>query len=82
MIAETHPDAPQIVPLMMTIGDLAETLQVSEKTIRRLNIEGRVPQPTKIGNQLRWPRQMIVDWVAAGSPRRDEWKWRPRLNGS
>jgi excisionase family DNA binding protein len=66
-----------VLPLMMTVEELAHELQVSDKTVRRLDKQRRIPQPNRIGNQLRWPRQMIVDWLAAGSPTRDEWRWRP-----
>jgi excisionase family DNA binding protein len=68
--------------MTMTVEDLARELQVSVKTVRRHDIEGKLPEPLRIGRQLRWPRQMIADWLAAGSPDRLQWKWRPRRTGS
>lgn len=80
--AQPDADPPPIIPLMMTVADLAAELQVCEKTIRRFDIEGRIPEPNRVGRLLRWPRQMIIDWIAAGSPKRGQWHWRPRRTGA
>lgn len=69
-------------PMTLTVTDLARELQVSEKTVRRLDTEGKIPEPNRIGRQLRWPRQEILDWLAAGTPVRRVWKWRPRRPGA
>jgi len=65
-------------PLMMTVQELARELQLSVKTVRRHEKEGKIPEPARLGQQIRWPRQMILDWIAADCPSRDEWKWKGR----
>jgi len=61
---------------MMTADELARELQVSLRTLRSWDSEGRIPEPTKIGRVVRWPRDTIVEWIAAGSPRRRDWEGR------
>jgi len=62
--------------MMMTADELARELQVSLRTLRSWNEEGRIPEPAKIGRAVRWPRETIVAWIAAGSPRRRDWEGR------
>lgn len=57
-------------PLTFTVQELAKQLQVSERTIRRLNTNGELPRPIRIGQQLRWCRTTVLEWIASGrSPR-------------
>ena len=53
---------------------LAELLGLSVRTIRRLDACGKVPQPVKIGGAVRWRREEIDAWLAAGCPDRDKWE--------
>jgi predicted DNA-binding transcriptional regulator AlpA len=59
--------------LVLTIADLSELLRTSERTLHRLNSGGRIPQPFRLGGQLRWRQEEIVAWVAAGMPDRRAW---------
>lgn len=52
-------------------AQLAERLGVNTRTVRRLVLAGRVPEPLKIGRAVRWPRKAIERWIDAGCPRRD-----------
>jgi excisionase family DNA binding protein len=61
-------------PLMISADDLARELGISTRTVRRLDLEGKLPGPVRIGRAVRWPRQTIVEWIAAGAPPRREWE--------
>ena len=71
-VANTH-EAPA---LLLTADDLARELRVSLRTLRTMDAGGRLPRPIRPGGgrSLRWRRSEIVEWIAAGAPRRDEWE--------
>lgn len=69
-------------PLTLSPADLARELGVSTRTIRRLDLEGRLPAPLHIGRAVRWRRDDIVRWIAAGAPRRDEWEANAQERGA
>jgi excisionase family DNA binding protein len=54
---------------MMTVEDLAEALNCSTRTVYRLADSGRMPRPVKLGALVRWPRQVVQQWIADGCPR-------------
>lgn len=58
-------------PYTMTDAEIARELRLSAKTIRRMHVDGKLPQPVTVGTRsLRWVRQTIVEWLAAGCPNR------------
>ena len=70
--ADTPPAAP---PLLMTPTDLADELQVSERSIRRLHERGKIgPATLQIGRAVRYRREEVARWIAAGAPDRDTWR--------
>lgn len=65
--------------LLLTKADLARELRVSAKTIDRIDQAGKLPRPLRVGSRAkRWPRDVIVAWIAAGAPCRRDWE---RLHG-
>jgi excisionase family DNA binding protein len=57
-------------PDVLTIEQLAELLQVDEKTVRSLATKGELPG-RKVGRQWRFSRQAVLDWLATpGQSRR------------
>ncbi|GEM_PF-969863 len=61
-------------PPSLTLGmaELARELKTSTRTIQRMNADGKLPSPVRIGSRsLRWIRQTLVEWLAAGCPHRD-----------
>jgi excisionase family DNA binding protein len=57
-------------PDVLTIEQLAELLQVDEKTIRSLATKGELPG-RKVGRHWRFSRQAVLDWLATpGQSRR------------
>jgi predicted DNA-binding transcriptional regulator AlpA len=62
--------------LVYTALGLAEVLDTSIRSIHRLNSSGKIPRPTRLGGQLRWNRDEIAAWIAAGMPDRQAWERR------
>ena len=50
-------------PDVLTLGQLADLLQVDEKTARSLAAKGELPG-RKIGRDWRFSRQAVLDWLA------------------
>ena len=62
-------------PLLMTAGDLAESMQIGERTLWRMDAAGEIPRPAKLPGRLkRWRRDEIIEWLEADCPARREWE--------
>ncbi|MBX3412820.1 MAG: helix-turn-helix domain-containing protein [Pirellulales bacterium] len=55
-------------PLLLTAEEFAEMMQISTRTLWRLRSAGLVPAPVRIGGTVRWNRETVIDWIAAGCP--------------
>lgn len=53
---------------LLDVGAVAELLDCSTRHVYRLADSGRMPAPVKLGTLVRWPRQAIEEWIAAGCP--------------
>ena len=63
-------------------SDLAQRLGVSLRHIRRMDAMGKLPQPVRIGNSVRWVLSEIQEWLASGCPDRRLWQAkRGKTNG-
>ncbi|MCH8854107.1 MAG: helix-turn-helix domain-containing protein [Planctomycetes bacterium] len=60
--------------LLLSAKSLARELDVSERTIRKLNSAGKIPKPLKLQGSVRWSYDELRAWIAAGSPARDVWE--------
>ena len=56
-------------PDVLTLAQLAELLQVDEKTVRALATAGDLPG-RKIGRHWRFSRQAVLDWLATPERKR------------
>ena len=56
-------------PDVLTVEQLAEMLQVDEKTVRSLAAKGDVPG-RKVGRHWRFSRQAVLDWLASPERRK------------
>lgn len=63
----------QIEPLMVSARDAARLLGVSQETFERRVRMGEIPGATWGGRHRRWAVCDLRAWVAAGSPRADDW---------
>ena len=53
-----------MIPLAMSVKDVADALAVSERTVWRLAAVGEIPQPMSIGRLKRWRRSTLEAWLA------------------
>jgi len=60
--------------LLLSAAQLAKELSISTRTISRLASSGKLPKPIAIGRSVRWRRDDIVSWLAAGAPDRKKWE--------
>ena len=77
------PDGPQVQtqPIstadepnrLISVGQVAELLQCSNRTVYRFADSDHMPRPRKLGHLARWPWSEIQEWIADGCP-----KCRPR----
>lgn len=68
---------PEAAPALMTSAELAGELQISERTVRRLEITGKIgPRPIHIGRAVRYRREEVTKWLEAGCPDRENWAGR------
>lgn len=59
------------LPFTMTDAEIGRELRLSAKSIRRMHDAAKLPRPVMVGaRSLRWVRQTIVEWLAAGCPDR------------
>ena len=58
----------QPVTLLINAEQVANILNISERTLWRLVSGGKVPQPVRIGRSARWRVQDIYDWIESGCP--------------
>jgi prophage regulatory protein len=60
--------------LVVDAIELARLLDMSVRTIRRLDCSGKLPRPVRIGGAVRWLVADIEAWLAAGCPDRQRWE--------
>jgi len=54
---------------LLTFGTLAQRLECSERTLREMVKDGRVPPPMRISpGMLRWDDEVITVWIKDGCP--------------
>jgi len=56
--------------------EVARLLSLSERTVRRLDQEGKLPRPVRIGGSVRWRLEEIQAWLHSGCPERGRWETR------
>ena len=63
----------RVTAVLLNSPEVADLLNISEQHLFRLNAEKKIPAPIKLGKSVRWSRQELLDWIAAGAPSRTEW---------
>jgi prophage regulatory protein len=61
-------------PELVDAAGVAAMLGIGDRTVRRLDVEGRLPMPVKIGGSVRWRLSELRDWIDAGCPPRQKWE--------
>lgn len=64
----------ELEPELIDVGKMAYILGIGERTVRRLDTEGRLPIPVKLGGSIRWRLNEVRQWVRAGCPGRQKWE--------
>ncbi len=53
---------------LLEIDEVADLLKCSDRHIRRLCTNGRMPAPIRVGALVRWRRDDILGWIEQGCP--------------
>ena len=56
---------------LITANQLADLLNLSERTLYRLKSTGAIPKPISLGGSVRWSLTEIRIWIEQGCPRTD-----------
>ncbi len=63
---QPHSSTPSIACELITAVQLAELLNVSERTLYRLKSSRRLPRSISLGGSVRWRLSDIRKWIADG----------------
>ena len=61
-------------PVLLSANNVAQMLQVSTRTLWRLLAAGKLINPVKLGRSVRWRKDELMQWIAAGCPPRSQRK--------
>lgn len=50
---------------LLTLRQLAEVLQISQRNARALAAKGALPRPIRVGRLVRWRREAVERWLSA-----------------
>ncbi|MHC4698284.1 MAG: helix-turn-helix transcriptional regulator [Planctomycetota bacterium] len=59
---------------LWTVKDVAAALSVSPRQVWKLISSGGIVAPVRIARSVRFRRNEILRWIAAGCPARDRWE--------
>jgi excisionase family DNA binding protein len=54
--------------LLIAAAEVAKLLQISKRTLARLQSKGAIPPPVRLGGSVRWRLEEIQKWIADGCP--------------
>lgn len=60
---------------LLTAVQAASLCGKSVRTWRSWDAAGLIPKPVRIRRSTLWRAEELSDWIAAGCPRRDQWRW-------
>jgi predicted DNA-binding transcriptional regulator AlpA len=61
--------------LCTDVRGVAVMLNISVRSVHRLNDGAKMPAPIAFGNARRWRIREIEAWLRSGSPVRKSWTW-------
>lgn len=50
--------------LLWAVGQVADALGISQRTVWRMASAGEIPPGIRIGRAVRWPAESIKAWIA------------------
>ncbi len=69
-----HNGQPAIEPIAVAAEAAGQLFGVSEKTWRRMDTDGLVPQPIRMKGCPRWVVEELRSWGLHGAPHRNRWE--------
>jgi predicted DNA-binding transcriptional regulator AlpA len=70
---EHHNPAPTAT-LLINVEEVARRLDMSSRSVWRLNSAAKMPKPLAVGGSRKWRADEIRRWVEAGCPTRPAWE--------
>ena len=68
------------IPELLTLKDIARLTKIAERTLRRWDMAGRMPQPIRCGKRIiRWRVDVIERWIVTGMPDRKTFEAKSKL---
>lgn len=58
----------EVQPLVLSADQLAELLNISERTLWRLLSAGKLLKPVRFGGNTRWRYAEVMRWLDEGCP--------------
>ena len=65
----TSASKPAMTCELITANQLADLLNISERTLYRLKSTGVIPKPISLGGSVRWRLAEIRTWIEQGCPK-------------
>jgi len=63
-----------VEPLLLDAKGAARLLAVGRTHLYGLLASGRLPRPVRLGRAVRWRRDELEAWTAAGCPSAERWQ--------
>lgn len=61
-------------PLLINVKEVSTILGISQRSVWRLLIDGKIIEPIRLGGNVRWRKDELLGWIANGCPTRDPLK--------
>lgn len=65
-------DPDPTLPALMSRKEVQVVLGCSGRHVQRLMERGDIPAPLRVGALVRWRKDAIANWIAAGCPRQGQ----------
>jgi len=60
--------------VLLTAGEAAEMFKCTSRTWRQWDAQGKIPQPIRIGRNIYWRNDELLEWIEADCPPRQLWQ--------
>ena len=57
---------------LISADTFAKMLEISKRTLQRLQSKGELPMPIRLGGSVRWRLDIVKDWIENGCPAQDD----------
>jgi prophage regulatory protein len=61
-----------IASQLISANTFAKMLEISKRTLQRLQSKGELPSPIRLGGSVRWRLDIVKDWIENGCPTQDD----------